>query len=70
MNKDLVSILIANYNNQDLLIRAIMSCKNQNFQNIEILVHDDNSNDNSIKILKSIVGIKFISSHKKTNKPK
>ena len=69
MNKGLVSILIANYNNQDLLTRAIMSCKNQNFKNIEILVHDDNSNDNSIKVLKSISGIKLISSQKKTNKP-
>ena len=42
MKTNLISILIANYNNQNLLNRAIKSCKNQNLKNVEILVHDDN----------------------------
>lgn len=69
MKNDLVSILVANYNNQDLLVRAITSCENQNVQNIEILVHDDNSTDNSLEILKRTKNIKLISNQIKTNEP-
>ena len=69
MKTNLISILIANYNNQNLLNRAIKSCKNQNLKNVEILVHDDNSTDNSLEILKKNRNIKVILNQKKTNKP-
>jgi glycosyltransferase involved in cell wall biosynthesis len=49
--KTLVSILIINYNNGKLLTRAINSCLNQKYQNIEILIFDDKSTDNSKQIL-------------------
>jgi glycosyltransferase involved in cell wall biosynthesis len=45
----LVSILIINYNNEKFVSRAINSCLTQNYKNIEILIHDDKSIDDSIK---------------------
>ena len=49
--KTLVSILIINYNNGKLLTRAINSCLKQKYKNIEILIFDDKSTDNSKKVL-------------------
>ena len=49
--KTLVSILIINYNNGNLLTRAIKSSLDQKYKNIEILIFDDNSTDNSKKVL-------------------
>jgi len=49
--KTLVSILIINYNNGKLLARSINSCLEQKYKNIEILIFDDKSSDNSKKIL-------------------
>ena len=56
--KTLVSILIINYNNGKLLTRAINSCLEQKYKNIEILIFDDKSTDNSKKILKQYKKIK------------
>ena len=44
----LVSILIINYNNEKFVSRAVNSCLIQNYNNIEILIHDDKSKDMSI----------------------
>ena len=48
-NINLVSILIINYNNAKYIDRAIKSCLNQTYKNIEILIFDDISKDNSKK---------------------
>ena len=48
-NINLVSILIINYNNAKYIDRAIKSCLNQTYKNIEILIFDDKSEDNSKK---------------------
>ena len=69
MNQPLVSILIANYNNKDLLERSINSCKNQSYPNKEIIVFDDFSNDGSQEILKKIKNIKVIFNKKKFGIP-
>ena len=50
--KTLISILIINYNNGKLLTRAINSCLNQKYRNVEILVFDDKSSDDSKITLK------------------
>ena len=47
----LVSILVNNYNNQKFLKKSINSCLAQTYKNIEIVVFDDNSTDNSKKII-------------------
>ena len=50
----LVSVLINNYNNQKFLKKSINSCLNQTYKNVEIIIFDDNSTDNSKKIIKKI----------------
>jgi glycosyltransferase involved in cell wall biosynthesis len=47
--KTLVSILIINYNNEKFVSRAVNSCLNQNYNNIEVLIYDDKSKDRSVK---------------------
>ena len=46
-----VSILITNYNYDKYLSRCIRSCVNQRFDDYEIIIVDDNSQDDSYKIL-------------------
>ena len=48
----LVSILIINYNNEKLLVRAVKSCLNQTYKNVEILLYDDKSSDDSVREIK------------------
>ena len=50
----LVSVLINNYNNQKFLKKSIDSCLKQTYKNLEIIIFDDNSTDNSKKIIKKI----------------
>jgi glycosyltransferase involved in cell wall biosynthesis len=69
MNLPLISILLANYNNKDLLKRSINSCKNQTYPNKEIIVFDDCSDDGSQELLKKIKNIKVIYNKKKLGIP-
>ena len=69
MSLPLVSILIANYNNKNLLERAINSCKKQSYPNKEIIVFDDLSDDGSQQTLKKIKNIKVIYNKKKLGFP-
>lgn len=51
MNKPLVSILINNYNYGQFLSDAIDSALNQEYLNVEVIVVDDGSSDNSRDII-------------------
>ena len=68
LNKNpLVSVIIANYNNAPFLDECIKSILNQTYNNIEIIVVDDKSTDNSIdKLYKYKDKIKIIKNKKKT----
>ena len=48
----LVSIVISNYNYGNYIAEAIKSCFAQNYPNIEVIVVDDVSTDNSIAVAK------------------
>ena len=67
----LISILIINYNNHSLLKRSIKSCLKQSYKNIEILIFDDQSDDNSPNVLKKFIKNKkikiFFNKNKKAN---
>jgi len=49
---DMVSVVIPVYNSEKFLRESVNSVLNQTYQNIEIIVVDDSSTDNSAKILK------------------
>ena len=46
-NKPLISIIIPSYNKKDMILKSIRSIQNQNFKNIEIIIVNDCSIDNS-----------------------
>lgn len=67
-NNPLVSIVIPTHNRADLLPRALNSAMNQTYKNIEIIVCDDGSTDNTEDIVKEFLKkdsrIKYIKNEK------
>ena len=49
-NKPMISVVIPSYNKQDILLKSVRSIQNQNFKNIEIIIVNDCSNDNSTEV--------------------
>lgn len=54
MNTSKVSVLIPTYNQQDVIEHTLMSALEQDYDNLEVVVSDDASTDQSPKILKSL----------------
>ena len=46
----LISVVIPCYNKKDILLKSVRSIQNQNFANIEIIIVNDSSNDNSTEL--------------------
>jgi len=60
MNKlPLVSVCIPTYNSEKYIINTLNNILGQNYQNIEIIISDDCSTDNTIQKLKSIKNTKI-----------
>lgn len=52
MNKNpVISIVIPNYNRSNLVLGLLKSIYKQNFKSFEVIVVDDNSNDDSVKLI-------------------
>ena len=60
INKNYISILITNYNKGKFLDKSLKAACSQNFRNYEIIIFDDCSTDNSIKIIKKYKKVKLI----------
>lgn len=52
MNEVLVSIVVVNYNSERFIMETLESIRNQSYFNIELIISDDNSCDNSVIIAK------------------
>ncbi len=55
----MISVIIPTYNRISLLLRAIESINNQTYKNIEIIIVDDCSTDNTCSIIKKRYGSKI-----------
>lgn len=53
MNEDLVSVIMPAFNSERYIVESIESILNQTYHNIELLITDDGSEDNTISIIKS-----------------
>lgn len=62
MNKPLVSILIVNWNGAELLPKCLNSLQKQKYKNIEIIINDNNSKDNSKEVIKKYGDVILIQS--------
>lgn len=51
MINDLISVVIPVYNTEKHLERCVDSVLNQSYKNLEIIIINDSSTDNSIKII-------------------
>lgn len=58
-NNPLVSVIIPTYNRAKYLERAITSAQNQIYKNIEIIVIDDGSTDNTAEIIKQYNNVQY-----------
>lgn len=54
MEQSKVSVIMAVYNAEDFVLQSIQSALNQTHQNLEIIICDDGSTDDSLQILLSI----------------
>ena len=54
ISQPLVTVIIASYNHARYIEESILSVLNQQYQNIELIVIDDGSKDNSVEIIESL----------------
>lgn len=71
LNKPLVSVTICTYNRADMLSEAVYSALKQTYSNIEIIIVDDASTDNTEEIVKKLQAedsrIKYFKNEKNLN---
>ena len=51
----LISIILPTYNKESILIKSLRSIQNQSFKNIEIIIVNDKSTDNTSKIFENLL---------------
>ena len=54
-NKPLISVIMPSFNKEKVFLKSLRSIQNQSIKNIEIIIVDDKSTDNSENIYKSIL---------------
>jgi glycosyltransferase involved in cell wall biosynthesis len=59
LSREKISIIIPSYNREKLIIRSINSILNQTYQNIEVILIDDGSTDNTKKVISQIKDKRF-----------
>ena len=66
MNKEKISILITNFNKEKFIEECILSCLSQNYNNLEIIIVDNSSTDESMSKIKKYSNELFIVKKKET----
>lgn len=63
----LISVIIPSYNREKLIVNAVNSVLNQTYQNLEVIVVDDNSTDNTKSAIESLKDqrVKYLKNEKK-----
>lgn len=54
MGDNMISVIIPTYNREKVIKQSIESILKQSYQDIEIIVVDDNSNDNTFELIKEV----------------
>lgn len=62
-NLPLVSVIIPSYNHGKYLPEAIKSIREQDYSNVEIIIVDDGSTDNTSDVVKTLPPVKYIYQH-------
>src|SRR3989338_8449801 len=57
--KDLVSVIITTKNEDDVIKKLLQSINNQTYKKVEVILVDNNSEDNTIKIASKFKGVKI-----------
>jgi alpha-1,3-rhamnosyltransferase len=57
MSEPLVSIIVLTYNSEKYILETLESIKNQTYQNLELIISDDCSRDNTIKKCKDWISL-------------
>ncbi len=65
MKNNLISVLITNYNKSKFLRKSLSSVNSQDYKRYEIILYDDCSSDNSIKIINNFKKINLIKNKKR-----
>ena len=52
--KPLISVIIPAYNHEKYIAQTIMSIIDQSYKNLELIIIDDGSSDNTWKVIKSL----------------
>ena len=68
-NKPLVSICIPTYNGEKFIAEALHSVLNQDYDNLEIILSDDRSSDNTVQFAKAILSKSGLKHHIDSHEP-
>ena len=59
MTEPLVSVVVISYNSAATIIETLDSVKNQNYSNIQLVVADDASSDNTVELVRDWMNQKW-----------